>query len=80
VQIVASAGADVRAVGVEVEIGPCEGFAYEGVVRIGLPRAGHISCTWLVSLNRQHLIERAGALPSAKLGQLENALRLAGVE
>jgi mRNA interferase MazF len=40
-QIVASAGTDVRAVGVEVEIGPREGLAHDGVVRIALPRAGH---------------------------------------
>jgi mRNA interferase MazF len=39
-----------------------------------------VPCTWLVTLSRDYLIERAGALSSAKLGQLENALRLAGIE
>jgi mRNA interferase MazF len=39
-----------------------------------------VPCTWLITLTRDYLIERAGALSSAKLGQLENALRLAGIE
>jgi mRNA interferase MazF len=39
-----------------------------------------VPCTWLVTLTQGYLIERAGALSSAKLAQLENALRLAGIE
>lgn len=76
----ASAGADVRAMGVEVEIGTAEGLPHEGVVRVALPRAGHIFCTWLVTLSPDYLIERAGALSSTTLHQLENALQLAGIE
>jgi mRNA interferase MazF len=79
-QIVASASNGIRGVGVEVEIGTREGLPHEGVVRVALPRPGHIPCTWLVTLSRDYLIERAGALSSAKLGRLENALQLAGIE
>jgi mRNA interferase MazF len=79
-QIVARAGAGIGGVGVEVEIGTREGLPYEGVVRLALPRNGHLFCTWLVTLTREDLIERAGALSSTKLDQLENALRLAGIE
>jgi mRNA interferase MazF len=79
-QRVASAGADIRGVGVEVEIGTPEGLPYEGVVRVALPRDGHIFCTWLVTLTPEYLVERAGTLSSMKLGELDNALRLAGIE
>ena len=79
-KIVASAGAAVGGVGVEVEIGTREGLSQEGVVRVAFPRDGHIFCTWLVTLTRDYLIERAGALSSTKLRQLENVLRLAEIE
>lgn len=78
--VVASASADIRAVGVEVGIGAEEGLAHRGVVRLAVPRRGQIFCTWLVTLNRDCLIERVGVLSSMKLGQLENALRLAGFD
>ncbi|MEV1173766.1 type II toxin-antitoxin system PemK/MazF family toxin, partial [Nonomuraea sp. NPDC049784] len=35
-------------------------------------------CTWLTTVSRDDLIERAGALPYAKLNEIEDALRLAG--
>jgi mRNA interferase MazF len=79
-QVIASIGAGMRAVGVEVEIGTQEGLPYPGVVRVALPQKGHIFCTWLVTLTQENLIERAGALSSAKLDQLAAALRLAQVE
>lgn len=79
-QIGASANTDIRGVGVEMEIGTREGIPHEGVVRVALPHPGHIPCTWLVTLTRDYLIERAGALSSAKLGQLDDVLRLAGIE
>jgi mRNA interferase MazF len=79
-QILAAAGNDIGGVGVEVEIGTREGLAHEGVVRVALPRPGNTFCTWLVTLTRDYLIERAGALSPAKLGQLDNALRLAEIE
>jgi mRNA interferase MazF len=72
--------ADVRAVGVEVELGPPEGLPQPGVVRVALPRDGTIFCTWLVTLTEDALIERAGVLSPAKLGELGHALRLAGIE
>ncbi|GAA0969401.1 hypothetical protein GCM10009555_016420 [Acrocarpospora macrocephala] len=75
-----SVGTDIRAVGVEVGIGIREGLPYEGVVRVALPRDGHLFCTWLITLTRDYLTERAGVLAAAKLQQLEHALRLAGVE
>jgi mRNA interferase MazF len=76
----AAASTDVRAVGVEVEIGTREGLPYEGVVRLAFPRTDNVFCTWLVTLGRDCLIERVGALSSVKLRQLENALHLSGVE
>jgi mRNA interferase MazF len=45
-----------------------------------LPQKGHIFCTWLVTLTRESLVERAGVLSSTKLDQLAAALRLAQVE
>lgn len=82
VQIAVSAGTGIRAVGVELAIGALEGFPLGGVVRLGLPRVGetNIPCTWLVTMTPNHLIERVGVLSPAKLGQLDNALRLAGIE
>lgn len=77
---IAAAGSDVRGVGVEVHIGAGEGLTPEGVVRVALPRGGHIFCTWLVTLTREYLIDRAGVLPPGKQRQLDDALRLAGIE
>jgi mRNA interferase MazF len=79
-EVVAAAGAAVRGVGVEVELGRPEGLPHEGVVRVALPRDGHIFCTWLATLTPDNLVERAGVLSPAKLDQLTNALRLAGIE
>ncbi len=79
-QIVASTSAATRAVGLELEIGSREGLPYDGVVRVAFPRDGQIFCTWLVTLTQEYLIDRAGVLSSAKLRQLENALRLAEIE
>jgi mRNA interferase MazF len=79
-KLIESAGAGVRAVGIEVEVGVAEGLAGRGVVRVALPRDGHVFCTWLVTLTPDHLLERVGELGFAKLDQLGNALRLAGIE
>ena len=76
----AAADADVRAVGVEVEFGAEEGLPEPGVVRVALPQAGKIFCTWLVTLTPDYLAEQSGSLSPAKLDQLTNALRLAGIE
>lgn len=79
-QVVSSAGAGIGGVGVEVEVGTDEGLPHNGVVRVALPRDGRVFCTWLVTLTRESLVERAGALSRTKLDQLANALRLARIE
>jgi mRNA interferase MazF len=79
-QVRGSADADIRGVGVEIEIGTPEGLPREGVVRVALPRNGHIFCTWLVTLTPESLVERTGVLSSTKLDHLANALRLARIE
>lgn len=68
------------AVGVEVDVGGDAGLPDGGVVRVALPRTGHAFCTWLVTLDADHLLERVGALQPATLDRLGNALRLAGIE
>lgn len=78
-QVVAPAGVDVTGLGVEVAVGATEGLPFEGVVRFALPRPGFTPCTWLTTLSRDDLIERAGALSSAKLSEIEDALRLGGL-
>jgi mRNA interferase MazF len=79
-QVIGSAGTAIRAVGIEVGLGRREGLAHDGVVRVALPRDGHIFCTWLATLTPENLVERAGELSPQKLDQLTNALRLAGIE
>jgi mRNA interferase MazF len=71
---------DTRAVGIEVFFGVPEGLAEEGVVRVALPQDGKIFCTWGTSLTQESLIERIGALSSAKLQELEVAMELAGAK
>ncbi|WP_328531153.1 type II toxin-antitoxin system PemK/MazF family toxin [Nocardioides sp. NBC_00368] len=79
-QVVAPAGVDITGLGVEVAVGAPEGLPFEGVLRVALPRPGVTPCTWLTRLSRDDLIERAGALSSAKLGEIDAALRLADPE
>lgn len=76
-QVIGSAGTAI--IGVEVEIDPPEGLSH-GVVRVALPRKGHVFCTWLVTLTRDSLVERLGALSGTKLDQLGAVLRLARIE
>ena len=76
-QVVAPAGVDLAGLGVEVAVGATDGLPCEGVLRFALPRPGFTPCTWLTTLSRDDLIERAGALSSAKIGEIEDALRLA---
>ncbi len=78
-QVVAPAGVDLTGLGVEVAVGATDGLPGEGVLRFALPRPGFTPCTWLTTLTRDDLIERAGALSSAKLGEIEDALRLSGL-
>ncbi|MER7521184.1 type II toxin-antitoxin system PemK/MazF family toxin [Streptomyces sp. NPDC126499] len=78
-QVVAPAGVDLTGLGVEVTVGALEGLPFEGVLRFALPRPGFTPCTWLTTVSRDDLIERAGALSSTKLSEIEDALRLGGL-
>jgi mRNA interferase MazF len=75
VQVVAPAGAAISGLGVEVEVGVLEGLPFEGVLRFVFPRPGFTPCTWLTTLSRDDLIERAGTLSCAKLTEIDDALR-----
>jgi mRNA interferase MazF len=77
-QVVAPAGVDISGLGVEVAVGAMEGLPFEGVLRFAFPRPGFTPCTWLTTVSQDDLIERAGALSSAKLSEVEAALRLGG--
>lgn len=77
-QVVSPAGVDITGLGVEVAVGATEALPCEGVLRFALPRPGSTPCTWLTTLSRDDLIERAGVLSSAKLREIDGALRLAG--
>ncbi len=63
----------------EVGFGVHEGLTEEAVVRVALPQAGTVFCTWMVTLAAEHLIERIGVLSPAKLRELDVAMKLAGV-
>ncbi|GAB1331975.1 hypothetical protein ACE1SV_63140 [Streptomyces sennicomposti] len=79
-QVVAPAGTEIRGVAVEVAVGAPEGLPLGGVLRVALPRPGLVPCTWLVTLAQEDLIEQVGVLSSAKLGEIEDALRAGGLE
>ncbi|HEX4092753.1 MAG TPA: type II toxin-antitoxin system PemK/MazF family toxin [Trebonia sp.] len=76
VQVVPPADVSFDDLGVEVALGAAEGLPLEGVVRLAFPRPGWTPCTWITTLSRDDLIERAGALPAAKLAEVEEAIRL----
>ncbi|WP_327668654.1 MULTISPECIES: type II toxin-antitoxin system PemK/MazF family toxin [unclassified Streptomyces] len=78
-QVVAGAGVDITGLGVEVAVGAVDGLPFEGVLRFAFPRPGFTPCTWLTTVSREDLIERAGVLSSAKLSEIMNALRLGGL-
>jgi mRNA interferase MazF len=77
-QVVAPAGVDIGGLGVEVAVGAQEGLPFEGVLRFAFPRPGFTPCTWLTTVAPEFLIERAGALSFAKLGEVGEALRASG--
>ena len=79
-QVVAPAETDISGLGVEVTVGVLEGLPFEGVLRFGFPWPGFIPCTWLTTLRRDDLIERAGAVSAAKLSEIDDALRAAEQE
>ena len=63
--IVAPATTTVRGYSVEVKLGRRE----------GLPRDCVVNCDWLVTIPKDDLVERAGALGSAKVARLDAALK-----
>lgn len=76
IQVVPASGMDISGLGIEVPIGPIDGLAYEGVVRMAFPHPEFLFCTWLTSLTAESLIELAGVLPPGRLEEIEEALRL----
>ncbi|MER6194381.1 type II toxin-antitoxin system PemK/MazF family toxin [Streptomyces cyaneofuscatus] len=76
-QVVAPAGVDISGLGIEVTVGAGEGLPFEGVLRLAFPRPGLTPCTWLTTVSRDDLMERAAVLSSAKLSEIDDALRLA---
>jgi mRNA interferase MazF len=74
-QVVAPAETGISGPGIEVAVGAGEGLPFEGVLRFAFPGPGFTPCTWLTTLRREDLIERAGALPAAKLIEIDDALR-----
>ncbi|MEU2545199.1 type II toxin-antitoxin system PemK/MazF family toxin [Streptomyces roseolus] len=76
-QVVPPAGLDIGGLGVEVTVGAREGLPLEGVLRLAFPRPGFTPCTWLTTVSRDDLMERAAILPSRKLSEIDDALRLA---
>ncbi len=77
-QVVAPAGVDISGLGVEVRVGAMEGLPFEGVLRFAFARPGFTPCTWLTTVSRDDLIERASVLSSPKLSEIDDALRLGG--
>ena len=73
--VVPPSGADISGLGIEVAVGVREGLPFEGVLRFGFGWPGFTPCTWLTTLSRDDLTERAGALPAAKLSEIDDALR-----
>lgn len=76
-QVVAPAGVDLSGLGVEVTVGADEGLPFEGVLRVAFSRPGLTPCTWLTTVSRDDLIERAAVLSAEKLSEIDDALRLA---
>ena len=74
-QVVAPADTDISGLGTEVAVGAREGLPFDGVLRFAFPRPGFTPCTWLTTLNREDLTERAGAVSAAKRSEIDDALR-----
>ncbi|MEV0251885.1 hypothetical protein AB0H76_35220 [Nocardia sp. NPDC050712] len=74
-QIVPASGIDIDGLGIEVQIGTIEGVRYQGVVRLGFPNPDAVSCTWLTTVSAESLIARATVLTTAKLDEIDTALR-----
>jgi mRNA interferase MazF len=76
IQVVPSADMDISGLGVEVPIGPVDGLAHEGVLRLGFPNPDLLFCTWLTAVPARSLVKRAGALSPAKIDEIDAALLL----
>ncbi|MEW2136280.1 type II toxin-antitoxin system PemK/MazF family toxin [Streptomyces sp. NPDC005409] len=76
-QVVAPAALDLSGLGVEVTVGAGEGLPLEGVLRFAFRRPGFTPCTWLTTVSRDDLMERAAVLSTRKLSEIDDALRLA---
>jgi mRNA interferase MazF len=74
-QVVPPSGTDISGLGIEVTVGAGAGLPFEGVLRFGFGWPGFTPCTWLTTLGRDDLIERAGAVSAAKLSEIDDALR-----
>jgi mRNA interferase MazF len=74
-QVVAPADTDISGLAIEVALGTGEGLPAGGVLRFAIPRPGFTPCTWLTTLSRDDLLERAGAVSAAKLSEIDGALR-----
>jgi mRNA interferase MazF len=77
VQIVAAAGVNVGALGLEVTVGTLADLPFDAVVRVAFPRPGFVPCTWVTELGADDLVECIGTLPPAKLAEVDEALALA---
>lgn len=67
-------GVDVGRLGIEVPVGAGEGLPFEAVVRVAFPRPGFVPCTWVTLVGPGDLVERIGAVPTAKLCAIEEAI------
>ncbi|MFY9934593.1 MAG: type II toxin-antitoxin system PemK/MazF family toxin [Streptosporangiaceae bacterium] len=74
-QVVPPADTDISGLGIEVAVGIPEGLPVAGVLRFGFRWPGFTPCTWLTTLSRDDLIERAGVVSTAKLSEIDDALR-----
>ena len=76
VHVVEAAKVSIEGLAVEVAVGAADGLPIEGVLRFAFARPGYTPCTWLTTLFGDDLIEQAGALPDAKVAEIEDAIRL----
>ena len=74
-QVVAPADTDISGWGIAVAVGVPEGLPFNGVLRFAFPHPGFTPCSWLTTLNRDDLIEQAGAVSAAKLSEIDDASR-----
>jgi mRNA interferase MazF len=74
-QVVAPADADISGLGIEIAVGVREGLPFDGVLRFAFRWPGVTPCTWLTTVSREDLVERAGALSAAKLTEIDDAAR-----